>query len=135
MNDKILNKMDKLINKSLKENEVPVCAIIIKNNKIVASAYNKRNKSKNVLKHAEIIAIEKACKKLKDWRLNECEMIVSLEPCDMCKKVIEESRITKVNYLLKRETKTKSKTTYEEIKTNKNDEYNKILKRFFKSKR
>ena len=75
---------------------MPVGAIIVKNNKIIGRGYNKKEKTKNAIMHAEIIAINNACKKNKDWRLNDCEIYVTLEPCTMCMGAIVESRIKKV---------------------------------------
>ena len=79
--------------KAYKKGEVPVGAIIEQNGKIIAKAHNKREKSQNALHHAEILAINKACKKLKSWRLNDCTMHVSLEPCLMCAGAILNARI------------------------------------------
>ena len=84
--------------KALKHNEVPVGAVIVKNNKIISKAYNKREKARDVTKHAEIIAISKACKKLKNWRLEDCTIYITMEPCMMCCGAIEQSRISKVVY-------------------------------------
>lgn len=78
--------------------EIPVGAIIVYNNKIIARAYNKKEKLQNSLMHAELIAIDKACKKLKSWRLNDCEIYITLEPCNMCMAAIIESRIKKIYY-------------------------------------
>ena len=82
--------------KAFKKDEVPVGAVIVKDDKIISEAYNMRNRKKNVLYHAEIIAINKACKKLKDFRLNGCTMYVNLEPCAMCAGAILNARIDKV---------------------------------------
>lgn len=82
--------------KALKNGEMPVGAVIVKNNKIIGKGYNKKEKTKNALMHAEIIAIQKACKKNKDWRLNNCELYVTMEPCLMCIGAIVESRIKKI---------------------------------------
>ena len=76
--------------------EVPVGVVIVKDDKIIARAYNQKEMKNNPIKHAEIIAIEKACKKLNNWRLNDCEMYVTLEPCPMCTGAIINSRIKKV---------------------------------------
>ena len=70
--------------KAFENNEVPVGAIIVKNNKIIARSYNKKEGKKDTTKHAEIIAIQKASKKLNAWRLEDCSMYVTLEPCTMC---------------------------------------------------
>lgn len=78
--------------------EVPVGAVIVKDGKVIARAHNLREKKKNALAHAEILCINKSCKKLKNWRLEECEMYVTLYPCDMCMGAIKQSRISKVYY-------------------------------------
>lgn len=135
MNQIIIKELDKLINRSIKKKEVPVGAVIVKNNKIIAKAYNKRNKTNNILKHAEIIAINKASQKLRNWRLNECNLYTSLEPCPMCKKVIEESRIKNVYYILKRNEDIKTDTKYQQIEVENYLYYEEKLKKFFKSKR
>lgn len=70
--------------------------VSIKDGEILAKAYNKRNKNKNAIAHAEILAIEKACKKIKDFRLEECTMYVTLEPCQMCAGAIVQSRIKRL---------------------------------------
>lgn len=80
------------------KNEVPVGAVITKNNKLISKAYNRKEKLNNVTKHAEIIAIEKACKKLKTWHLDDCILYVTLEPCMMCTGAIIQSRIKKIVY-------------------------------------
>lgn len=84
--------------KAFKKGEVPVGAVIVKNDKIISKAYNKREKTKNILNHAEIIAIRKACKRLKSWRLNECEIYVTLEPCLMCSGAIKQARMKRIIY-------------------------------------
>lgn len=87
--------------KAMKNDEVPIGAVIVKNNKIIAKTHNNRQSKNSIIGHAEINCIIKAEKKLKDWRLNECEMYVTLEPCDICKIFIEKSRIKSVYYLTK----------------------------------
>lgn len=82
--------------KAYKIKEVPVGAIIVKDDKVIAKAYNLREKTNNAISHAEILCINKACKKLKSWRLDECSMYVTLEPCLMCAGAISQSRISKV---------------------------------------
>lgn len=82
--------------KAYKKKEVPVGVVIVKDDKIIARAYNQKEMKNSPIKHAEIIAIEKACKNLNNWRLNDCEMYVTLEPCPMCAGAIINSRIKKV---------------------------------------
>ena len=77
-------------------NEVPIGCIIVHQDKVIARGYNRRIVDKNVLSHAEIIAIRKACKKMGDWRLEDCTMYVTLEPCPMCAGAIVQARIPKV---------------------------------------
>lgn len=81
---------------ALKHDEVPIGAVIVKDGKIIARGYNKREKEQNALLHAEIVAINKACKKLKSWRLDGCDIYVTLEPCPMCAGAIINARIRKV---------------------------------------
>ncbi len=77
-------------------NEVPIGAIIIKDDKIVGVGYNRRETDKNALYHAEIMAIDDACKNLGGWRLWQCEIYVTLEPCPMCAGAIINSRLKRV---------------------------------------
>ena len=76
--------------------EVPIGCVIVQNDKIIARGYNRRNTDKNTLAHAEIVAIKKASKKTGDWRLEDCTMYVTLEPCQMCAGAIVQSRLGKV---------------------------------------
>lgn len=76
--------------------ESPIGCIIVYKDTIIARAYNKRNKKKSTLAHAELLAIQKASKVLGDWRLEECTMYITLEPCQMCAGAIVQARITKV---------------------------------------
>ena len=76
--------------------ETPIGCVIVFENKIIARGYNKRNWKKNTLAHAEILAINKASRVLGDWRLEECTMYVTLEPCPMCAGAIVQARIPKV---------------------------------------
>lgn len=76
--------------------EVPVGVVIVKDDKIIARGYNQKEGKNSPIKHAEIIAIEKACKKLNNWRLNDCDMYITLEPCAMCAGAIINSRIRKI---------------------------------------
>lgn len=82
--------------KAYEKLEVPIGAVIVKDGKIVARAHNLRETKKQACAHAEILAIEKACKKLDAWRLENCEMYITLEPCMMCMGAIINSRIKKI---------------------------------------
>ncbi len=82
--------------KAKKLNEVPIGCVIVHNGKIIGRGYNRRMKDKNTLSHAELNAIKNASKKLKDWRLDDCEMYVTTEPCQMCSGAIVQARIKKV---------------------------------------
>lgn len=84
--------------KALRHGDIPVGAVIVKGNKVIAKAHNQKEKKKCSIFHAEIIAIQRASKKLKNWHLDGCEIYVTLEPCQMCLSAIEQSRISKVYY-------------------------------------
>ena len=73
--------------------DIPVGAVVVKNNEIIAIGVNEKEKYQNTINHAEIVAIQKANQILKNWRLNDCEMYVTLEPCPMCAGAIIQSRI------------------------------------------
>ncbi len=133
--------------KALKKEEVPIGAVIVKDGKIISKGHNKREHKKNALLHAEIIAINKACKKLHDWRLENCEIYVTLEPCPMCAGAIANARIKKVIYGAK--DKTSQDNLCEAILTSTRlnhkcefvqdtkfaEECSSLLTQFFKSKR
>ncbi len=98
-----MNKQEKFMSLAIKEakkaknrDEVPIGAIIVKDDKVVSRGYNLRESKQNSLKHAEIIAIDKACRKLGNFRLEECDLYVTVEPCLMCSGAIVQSRIKKV---------------------------------------
>ncbi|MCL4361085.1 nucleoside deaminase [Candidatus Dependentiae bacterium] len=137
----------KLAQKSFELNEVPIGAIVVDaNGKIIGRGYNQVETKNCQNKHAEIIAIEKACKKIKDWRLNSCSIYVTIAPCVMCLGLITLSRIEKLVYgaqsplygadldnisfpnLYKKHIKIISSGVLE-------DEAKQLLKRFFKEKR
>lgn len=84
--------------KALKIDEVPIGAVIVKDGKVIAKAHNLRESKNIATYHAELIAIEKACKKLNTWRLDDCELYVTLEPCIMCAGAIINARIKKVYF-------------------------------------
>lgn len=82
--------------KAYEKGETPIGCVIVFEDKVIARGYNKRNTKKNTLAHAEIIAINKASKILGDWRLEDCTMYVTLEPCPMCAGAIVQARIPRV---------------------------------------
>lgn len=91
-----MNEAIKQAKKAEAIGEVPIGAVIVSGGKVIARGYNKRETKKNALLHAEIDAINKACKKLGGWRLPDCEMYVTLEPCPMCMGAIISARIDRV---------------------------------------
>lgn len=91
-----MKKAINLAKKAKKKGEVPVGAVIIMGNRIIAKGYNTRETTKNAVAHAEIIAIKKACRRIGAWRLSECEMFVTLEPCPMCAGAIINSRLKRI---------------------------------------
>ena len=125
--------------KSLKYDDVPIGAVIIKNNQIISKAHNLKEKKQIATKHAEILAIEKACKKIKTWHLEECEIYITMEPCMMCTGAILQSRIKKIYYSMKNEKfgyiekiKDKNIEIFEGMKQKESLE---LVKRFFATKR
>ncbi len=96
INNKYMKAAIKEAQKAYEKLEIPVGAVIVKDGKIIARAHNIKEIKKDTTKHAEIIAIQKASKKLQNWRLNECDMYVTLEPCAMCAGAIINARINKV---------------------------------------
>lgn len=94
--NKFMDKALLLAQKAYDNGEVPIGACIVCDGKIISSAFNKREKTQNAINHAELIAIDKACKKLKSWRLDGCELYVTLEPCPMCAGAISNARIKTV---------------------------------------
>lgn len=96
MNAEFMNTAISLAKKAASEGEVPVGAVIVKDGEILATGYNMREKQKNVFAHAESIAIRNACEALNDWRLDNCSLYVTLEPCVMCAGAIINSRISEI---------------------------------------
>ncbi len=93
MEDKYMKVALKEAMKAFEKDEVPIGAVIVKDNKVIARAHNLRESLKQAYAHAEMLAIQKACKKLDAWRLEDCDMYVTLEPCPMCAGAIINSRI------------------------------------------
>ncbi len=131
---------------AMKKDEVPVGCVIVKDDKIISKAYNTRNKTQNATNHAEIIAIKKACKKLKSWRLDNAEIYVTLEPCPMCAGAIANARIKKCIFGAYDKTSSSNltKNIFEDKRLNHKviceggvcqDECSKLLTSFFQNKR
>lgn len=96
MEEKFMQEAIKEAKKAYKKLEVPVGAVIVKDGEIIAKAHNLKETKFDTTKHAEILAIQRASKKLKSWRLIDCEMYITLEPCSMCAGAIINSRIKKI---------------------------------------
>lgn len=138
MNDKYYNILMKLAKKATKHQDVPVSALIVKNNKIIARAFNTKEKTNNVCNHAEVLVISKASRKLKDWRLNDCDLYVTLKPCSICENIIKQSRIQNVYYLLSKPNNKKEYNKTKFVETNngmQKEEYSQYLSDFFKLRR
>ena len=143
MNEKYMKEAIKEAKKSYKKDEVPIGAVIVKDNKIIARAHNLKEKKHMVTSHAEIEAIHKAAKKLGTWHLEECDLYVTLEPCPMCAGAILQSRIDKVIYgaldpkggsieSVMNMYETKGYNHYPQTIYYKNEKCSQILKDFFK---
>lgn len=98
MKNKYMKAALKCAQKAFDEGEVPIGAVVVLDGKIIARGHNRRTKRQMATAHAEIEAIEKACKKLNSWRIPDCELYVTLEPCPMCMGAVLNSRIKKVYF-------------------------------------
>lgn len=96
MDQRYMKEAMKQAKKADKIDEVPIGCVIVYEDRIIARAYNRRNTDKNTLAHAELLAIKKASKVLGDWRLEDCTMYITLEPCQMCAGAIVQARIKRV---------------------------------------
>lgn len=94
--EKYMKQAIRLAGKAAELGEVPIGCVIEYQGKVIGRGYNRRTTDKSTLAHAEIIAIKKACKKMGDWRLEDCTMYVTLEPCQMCAGAIVQARVKKV---------------------------------------
>ena len=139
MNINFIYKIMELSQKSFDADEIPVGAIVVKDGMIVGAGINNRTGSNSVIGHAEINAIEMACKNIGDWRLDDCELYVSLKPCMMCTGAIVDSRIKKVYYLCDRTNVCFEPSEYLSIQKINNvemqEKYMKLLQLFFENKR
>ena len=145
--EKYMREAIRQAKKAERIDEVPIGCVIVYEDKIIARGYNRRNIDRNTLSHAEMNAIRKASKKLGDFRLDDCEMYVTLEPCQMCAGAIVQARIKKV-YIGANDEKTGAVGSvlnlFEDYKFNHNvefekgilkEDYENILKDFFKNLR
>lgn len=128
-------------NKAYIKGDVPVGTVIVYKDKVIAKTYNKKEKNNNAIKHAELLAIDKACKKLNTWHLEECILYTTLEPCLMCTGAIIQSRISEIYYAASNPNfgEVDSLKKYnKQVKINKGlleKESSELLKKFFKEKR
>jgi len=132
--------------KAYEKNEVPVGAVIVKNGEVIAKSHNLKLKTNQIINHAEILAIIRATTKIHDWRLNDCEMYITLEPCPMCAGAILQSRIKKIYIGAKSNIYSNKKIISDilanddyyhqvEVEYTNNMECSKILSDFFSNKR
>ena len=147
MNQKFLDLAFKYAEKAYKNNEVPIGAVIVKDNKVIGYGYNQKEKKNSVLEHAEIIAIRMASKKLNNWRLDDCDIYVTLDPCPMCASAIKQARIKNIYSALSNLDKENEKVVVDILKSDKTnpevtlisniepDKSKKILNSFFNIKR
>lgn len=137
--NKYIDKIVELAKVAYDNDDIPVGAIVVKDKEIIGEGFNTRNSFKSVIGHAEIDAIEMACKHIGDWRLDDCTMYVTLLPCMMCTGAIIESRIKKVYYLCDRTNVCFKCGGYLNVEKIDNDkkrqEYMKLLHLFFENKR
>lgn len=133
MNNEYFEKLIKYAEKCKNTSDVPVAAFIVRNGKIISKGRNLRNKKYRTINHAEIMAITKANKKMKSCFLYDCDLYVTLRPCEMCQKVINNSRINNVYYILDKPDVKKeyNKTQYIFIENKYTKEYRKKLSDFF----
>ena len=139
MNEKYIEKIYDLAKRSYDIDEIPVGAIVVRNGKIISEGINSRESMNSVIGHAEINAIEEACKIVGDWRLDDCEMYVTLLPCMMCSGAILESRIKKIYYLCNRTNVCFQTSKFINVEKIENSDYEEkylnLLKLFFENKR
>lgn len=133
-NDDIYKLLYKYAYKSAKNGDIPVSSLIIYDGKVIGKGYNNKHKTKNVLGHAEVNAIKQAQKKMGDWRLNDCILISTLKPCNMCAEIIHTARINEVYFLID-QTETNYKYKYKQIFDNNIyiTKYEELFNNFFKT--
>ena len=127
--------------KACKKGDIPVGCVIVYNNKIIAKTHNLKEKKNQATYHAEILAINKACKKLKTWHLDDCILYTTMEPCVMCSGAIIQSRIKKIVYILDNSSfgNIKNNSYFKkekyDIKQIKNEKFLEYFQKFFQNKR
>lgn len=132
--NKYMEEAIKEAKKSIKGDDIPVGCVVVENSQIISKAHNTREKENKITGHAEINAVEKACKVKKTWHLPNCELYTTLEPCKMCLEVIKQSRIKKVYYGAKQQKEvTMDDVELKKIETDGTPE--KLIKEFFQNKR
>ena len=147
MNRKFLDLAFKYAEKAYKCDEVPIGAVIVKDNEVIGFGYNQKEKKNSVLEHAEIVAIRMASKKLNNWRLDDCDIYITLDPCPMCASAIKQARIKNIYSALSNLDKENEKVVVDILKCDKTnpevtlisniepDKSKKILNSFFNIKR
>ena len=142
-----MEKALELAEQAKEANEIPVGAVIVKDNVIIASACNRKDSERVVTRHAELIAIEKASKVLNDWRLNDCKIYVTMEPCPMCASAIQQARFAEIIYGCSSNIEVNTKIIKNILNNNEfnhkvnikgpilNEKCSNIIKSFFKTKR
>lgn len=136
MNNQILNALIRETNKAIIKDEVPVGCVITKKSKIISRGYNQKISKNDPTAHAEIVAIKKACKKIGSWNLNDCELYVTLKPCNMCLSVINEARIKKIYYIVDNIKNVNNNMIITKINNKKYEEiFSNTISTFFKKKR
>ena len=137
--EKYIQLLYKLARKAARNGDVPVSAIILKNDRIIATGYNNRQKKSVVLGHAEVNAIIKAERKLGDFRLNDCILLTTLKPCKMCQSIIEAARIKEIYYILDQKgVESYQKANFKQLNHNDNvfiDKYQLLFDDFFRKLR
>lgn len=147
MNWEFLDLAFKYAEKAYKCDEVPIGAVIVKDNEVIGYGYNQKEKKNSVLEHAEIIAIRMASKKLNNWRLDDCDIYITLDPCPMCASAIKQARIKNIYSALCNLDKENEKVVVDILKRDKTnpevtlisniepDKSKKLLNSFFNIKR
>lgn len=138
MNKIYYDKLMELADKAYKNGDIPISAIIVKNQSIEAEAFNTREVENNILGHAEINAILQLSKKNQNWNLSDYDLYVTLKPCTMCQSIIKQCRINKVYYLLEKPDNKKEYDKTEFVYANEHvysESYSKKLSEFFKELR